>query len=117
MNEATQKMVEELAAKLGTTAEHLWGVLVRQAPISSLCDVLAIAAWFAGLVWAFRLVTRKTTENENGDAEWGYEGVFWAWTVWGVTAGILVLVAGCSFATIVSGFLNPEYWALKQVLP
>ena len=35
MNEATAKLIEELAAKLGTTAEHLWGVLVRQAPISA----------------------------------------------------------------------------------
>ena len=40
MDEKFQKLIEALAAKLGTTAEHLWGVLVRQAPISGAVDLV-----------------------------------------------------------------------------
>lgn len=116
MNEATTKLVEELAAKLGTTAEHLWGVLVRQAPISGVCDALAIVAWIIGLAWALRLVRSKTKETD-GDAEWEDEGAFFAWLVWGITAAVVMIVAGACFGDIVASIVNPEYWALKQVMP
>lgn len=117
MNEATTKLVEELAAKLGTTAEHLWGVLVRQAPISGVCDALAIVAWIIGLAWALRLVRSKTTDQGNGCAEWTDEGALVAWLVWAFTASVVMLVAGACFAEIVASIVNPEYWALKQVMP
>ena len=29
MNDKTEQLVRELAEKLGTTVEHLWGVLVQ----------------------------------------------------------------------------------------
>ena len=117
MNEATTKLVEELASKLGTTAEHLWGVLVRQAPISGVCDALAIVAWIIGLAWALRLVRSKTKEPEDGYAEWTGEGAFFAWLVWGLTAAFAMLVAGANLGCIVASIVNPEYWALKQVMP
>jgi hypothetical protein len=117
MNEATTKLVEELAAKLGTTAEHLWGVLVRQAPISGVCDALVIVAWIIGLAWALRLVRSKTEKPKTGYAEWGEEGALLAWLVWGITAAFVMIVAGACFADIVASLVNPEYWALKQVMP
>jgi len=117
MNEAMQKMIEELASKLGTTAEHLWEVLCKQAPINSLCLMLASVAGFVGLLWAFRFVTRKTKEPEDSHAEWEDDGAALAWIIWGITAiGLMVLFVG-SIPTIVTGFINPEYWALKQVSP
>lgn len=33
MNEQTEKLLREIAAKIGTTGEHLWGVLIQQAYI------------------------------------------------------------------------------------
>jgi len=118
MNEATTKLVEELATKFGTTAEHLWGVLVRQAPISGVCDAIAIVAWIIGLAWALRLVKSKTQKPESGYAEWEDEAfAFFAWMVWGITAAVVLIVAGVCFADIVASIVNPEYWALKQVMP
>lgn len=51
MNEETRKLIESLAASLGTTAEHLWQVLLRQAYISFWTDLLfytitAVGVWF-----------------------------------------------------------------------
>ncbi len=40
MDEQIEKLLRELAEKLGTTAEHLWGVLMRQAPISGVIGIL-----------------------------------------------------------------------------
>lgn len=53
MNEATQKMIEELATKLGVTAEHLWGVLCRQAPTSAVVGLAgdAVLLWLVVFAW------------------------------------------------------------------
>ena len=120
MDEKYAQLLETLATKLGTTAEHLWGVLVRQAPISgavdlALCIILALAVW---RLIAF--VKRKTTPSEDSSgrsrpAEWhGEEGPAWL-----VAAIMTTVLSGLIIATIpgiVSAFANPEYWALKQLL-
>ena len=44
MNDQTLQLLKQLADKLGTTAEHLWAVLVKQAGIEARMD-----AGFAGM--------------------------------------------------------------------
>lgn len=122
MDEKYRQLIEALAAKLGTTAEHLWGVLVRQAPISGavdlvLCIMIAAATW-----WWVALVKRKTmrppeTEtNSYPRAEWEGEGAILAWVA-AFIAGFLALVCVTGSAQwIVAAFANPEYWALKQLV-
>jgi hypothetical protein len=38
MDDKTFQALTNLATKLGTTAEHMWGVLLRQAPITGVID-------------------------------------------------------------------------------
>lgn len=113
MNEQTAKLIQDLAAKLGTTAEHLWGVLVRQAPLSAAIDLIQLV-----VIWviAFGLLKRaavawKKSETEDNEVEVGAYSLFAGLAV---VAGIAVFLA-CPHG-IVSGFFNPEYWALKQIL-
>ena len=124
MNEETSKLIQQLAAKLGTTAEHLWAVLCCQAPISAAVDSVLCVATVAAAWAAFRLVQRKTTpvktESESGyereEAEWKAESAFLAWTLWIVLAIVAVALVVTSASGIAAGFVNPEYWALKQIL-
>ena len=123
MNEQTEKLILELAEKLGTTAEHLWGVLVKQAQINAAIDLLImIVVLGISLVW-YRLVKSKTTKPpiSNDDpypyAEWSDEFAIIAWTllaIWGVGALIALL---CTISTVATALMNPEYWAIKQILP
>jgi len=119
MDEKFQKLIEALAAKLGTTAEHLWGVLVRQAPISGAVDLVLCVVIAAVTVWWVALVKRKTTcppETKTNRAEWRDEGAFLAWIVT-VIFGVLALISAIVSAQgIVAAFANPEYWALKQLV-
>lgn len=122
MDEKFQKLIEALAAKLGTTAEHLWGVLVRQAPISGAVDLVLCVVIAAVTVWWVALVKRKTTcppetkTNRYPKAEWRDEGAFLAWIVT-VIFGVLALISAIVSAQgIVAAFANPEYWALKQLV-
>lgn len=122
MNEQTEKLIRELADKLGTTAEHLWGVLIRQAGISGTINLLVCAAWCALLVWGYKLVRRKTTvppESEKDKyphAEWEDEGMAIAWAIWGIGTVITALTVGCNLEYIIGALANPEYWALKQIV-
>ena len=123
MNEQLQQALTELCAKLGTTVEHLWTVLIRQAYISGVVDLFAILIWTLFCVWSFRFAQKKTTvpEKTQGDqylmADWEEEGKVIAWVVWGAIVGIFLLTAGCSASSIIGSLFNPEYWALKQLIP
>jgi ABC-type Fe3+ transport system permease subunit len=124
MNEEISKLIQQLAEKLGTTAEHLWAVLCRQAPISATVDAVLCIAAIAATWAAFRLVKRKTTPvktksvsgYERQDAEWEDEPAFLAWILWIVLAIIAVATVMISANGIAAGFVNPEYWALKQII-
>ena len=117
MDEKTAQLIEAIASKLGTTAEHLWGVMIRQAAIDSVvhASVFAVAvAWFS---WWVRFVLRKTTPTEDYRyGEWHGEGAVLVWTVTVVVGALLLATFFIGVAGVVAGFTNPEYWALKQIL-
>ncbi|MEY2500558.1 MAG: hypothetical protein QOI07_892 [Verrucomicrobiota bacterium] len=115
MNEQTTKLIEELAQKLGTTAEHLWSVLVRQAPISASVDFIQLIGLWALSYFLIRYAVKKwrDCDIEGEDCE----GRVMMATI---ASGIVFVMAMIAFFTapgnIVSGFFNPEYWALKQII-
>jgi len=87
MNEQTQQLIEKLAEKLGTTAEHVWAVLVRQAPLSSATDAIALCIYAAVMVWGYRMVREKT--KDDGDWNDNCGSIALPWIIWG--AGMLFL--------------------------
>lgn len=112
MDEKYAQLLETLATKLGTTAEHLWGVLVRQAPISGATN-LVLCIIGALLLW--KLITFVNHKTINRDADWYYER-HPAWFGVGVVAFAVSIGILVSIPKIVYAFANPEYWALKQLL-
>lgn len=116
MDGQTMIILEKLAEKLGTTVEHLWGVLVNQAPISAAVDMLiTIILWVLAVLW-LRKVRENTKKNEDGYKEWDYEPAGFAWICVFALFVISFMVTVSSLPLIVAGFANPEYWALKQLI-
>ena len=113
MDDKTLQALTALANKLGTTAEYLWGVLVRQAPITGAIDLAVMGAWGVGCVLLVRFVQRKTCGDEP---KWGDElGRILAWCgVLGVCA-VVAIIVGFQFSPAMTAIVNPEYWALRQV--
>lgn len=109
MDEKTAQLIERLAAKLGTTAEHLWGVLVRQAPISGATDLGVLIASFA-IAALLGVIALRTKDEDEG-------GMSFAVGMAALIAGASALAMFMSGASIIAAaFFNPEYWALKQIL-
>ncbi len=110
MNEQTQTLVKELAAQFGTTAEHLWGVLVKQALLTGIGNSFAFCALLVIALSGFVYIKVNTVEfDKKGDTE----GFYFLWGLMAFIAAIIMLKLGKEAVTC---FINPEYWALQQLL-
>lgn len=122
MDEKTLQALTDLAEKLGTTSEYLWGALIKQAPITGAVDLMIMVAWVAAAAGWFALVKRKTTEPPKSDedryprAEWVEESAFIGWVSVAIFSLIAGVVVSSTLSITIAALLNPEYWALAQIL-
>lgn len=113
VNPETVNLLRDLADRLGTTSERLWEVMVRQAPISSATTAaLLLVGWVAvvsvaKLGWAKRAILQSDAYEFHSIVL----GTFLA-----VSTLALIIVSVFSVNMIVTGFLNPEYVPLREIL-
>jgi hypothetical protein len=119
VNDELQKELAGLAAKLGVSVEHLWGVLVRQAFIdglSSLVTVFCCGAAGVGVLWFFiyrRRQYKLTAEPKERFFLSTNEPL--EYLVLGIILLAIVAVAGNNFYWVISDFFNPEFYALRHL--
>lgn len=115
MNEHTAALLQGLAAKLGTTSEYLWAILLKQAPVYAYVALFQYAVTVLVLVALFRYRIQVgkflTTLCEETEAL-GVIGLI----VIGIASIIWLLACVFAFESVVTAFVNPEYWALDKVL-
>jgi K+-transporting ATPase A subunit len=112
MNEVA-KTLQVLATQLGTTVEHLWGVLLRQAPITGVVSIIQYIIVFVCCYYAFKGTKYIKTEIDNGSRDetwWCLPIITW------VILGVFLAATFFSIDDTVACFINPEYWALEHVL-
>lgn len=110
MDEQTYRLLEQLATQFNVTVEYLWGVLVRQAFINSLNNVLV----FLLIIAAFFLLTKWTIRAKDEIEEiWPGAPIL---IFWGLLVIFSLIFSITSFQDTLTGFLNPEYFALQQIL-
>ena len=116
MNDQTTKLLEQLASKLGTTSQYLWGVLLKQAPIDATISLIQTAIILL-MGWGLWKV-HKNLMNDDASISYSQQGeavgipMILATILWAVFFIAAFLCAG----EIVYGYFNPEYWALHKVL-
>lgn len=112
MTQETVELIRQLADKLGTTAEHLWAVLIVQAPIYSISILIAIMIALVSLA-AVICICIKKREEADYDIAWVLDLII----LLGIGLFLGVGTAAVINAPLIlAGFLNPEYWALKQLI-
>lgn len=104
MNEEILKRIDALAAKLGVTAQYLWGVMVREAKVEGsldggLCVICAAVSFWCG---------RRAVAMINSEDDVAILPIIIAFVT-----GVFAL--GFAYSSI-SGFANPEYFALNGIL-
>lgn len=122
MDEKTLQSLTALANKLGTTAEYLWGVLLKQAPIAGVTSIFISAVWIMLTVILVRFVLKKTTapqktkEDPYPHADWCGDGAAVALTAVFFFVVLSAFAMIDAFPMAIAAIVNPEYWALKQIL-
>ena len=113
MNEELGRKLAELAGKLGTTVEHLWSVLIRQAYIdgvsSLLTTLLSVAVGFVA-IFLF-LHVRRDREKYLGK----YAPAFAEYFILTIVLLFVAAVAGSNLYWVISDFFNPEFYALRHL--
>lgn len=123
MDEKTLQALTTLATKLGVTAEYLWSVLLKQAPISGAINLLVCAAWIVGVyawarfVYCSTAVPEPTADNRYPKPIWTDDvahALGWISVV--VSVFVVTLIVGLYLPLIAAALFNPEHWALQQIL-
>jgi len=112
MNKETTKLLEALSQKLGTTTEYLWKALVAQAPVNSINNIIESLVWIILGFGLYKLHRRFVKLEVYDDPDIIGPVMLVLGIVWVV--GTMVIVG--SIGETITGFVNPEYWALKEIL-
>jgi len=123
MDDKTIALVDKLASRLGTTSQYLWSVLVKQAMISGIVDLCIYIVVIFILYKSYWFIHRNTlipppSEDERyPEANWSDSGNrFFAWFIYAILFVASVLLIIFSLEKVSSAFLNPEYWALQELI-
>jgi hypothetical protein len=108
MSEQLLQRLDALAVKLGVTAQYLWGVLVKQARVEMWQDI-GLASFFVLAAIGSSTLGVFLVKDDDPDADG--VGLFCLL----ISLVILGVAVGYGRAALTEG-LNPEYWALQQVL-
>ncbi|MFF2413499.1 hypothetical protein [Bacillus safensis] len=107
--------IDKLAAKLGVAAEHVYGVLVKQAMANGITDVI-IGLVVTTILIAVFSAGKKAFVKSNISS--GMDIL--DWSMFTAVVGIAVVVGfgfGLSFLTDgIKAVINPEYYAIKEIL-
>jgi uncharacterized membrane protein len=112
MSDKLANVIAKLAHELGVAAAHVYGVLVRQAIVEGVQDiVLAVILGTVSTVLIKLAVWMFRKYSDNYDEGWQIGGVFVV-----IAAVVAVSLAITSLYLGIGELLNPEYYAIKDVL-
>jgi hypothetical protein len=107
--ETLNKALDVLGQRFGATGAHLWAVVVRQQIIGSIVSLVGWGGFFATAAYLCWRAADRPWVRECHDPE-----VIKFWVH--VGASVLALVAITIIGINIQGLLNPEYYALKDLV-
>ena len=118
MDENTRKLLEDLAQTLGTTVDQLKQVLIRQAYISLWSDIVWYVIWLALAALAYKLgkVIFNAAKKDDFESWMSQEAKFCLSVFICCLAASLTVISFTAIEGTITKIVNPEYWALEQVL-
>ena len=113
MSEELETLIIQLANKLGVTAEYLFGVLAKQGVYENVSNLITWVV-FTAISTLTMQATYKDCTKAFKDDEFHIKVVFFAISCLG---SIMCLAAAILIGSWITAIMNPEYWALQQLLP
>lgn len=111
-----------IATGFNTTIEYVWPIMIKQQVVQAWSSLVLILFWFLVFFLCIKVLypyasNKRRTYEKKG---WGDDGdVGWFCLAWlpVISFGIISLVYFCSsIQCVITGFINPEYAAIKDVM-
>jgi hypothetical protein len=99
-------VLEKLAGKLGVTTDYLWGVMIKQASITAVTDIIQ---YIVITIVSYLVFKKAIKYNWNSDK-------FPFIPIAAGFMGIMVIMVFFAFPNTLTALINPEYWALDKIL-
>jgi hypothetical protein len=121
MNDQLQKALTELANKLGTSVQYLWKVLVSQAKINAITDIIMwVIVIRSGVILGmlhYRFSKEKETDKYSYNSYYdNNDSAGFIMATLGIGWFIFLIICFINIPDLVSSLFNPEYWALKEIV-
>lgn len=122
MEEKAFEYIDAIAANLGVAAEHVYGALLKQAMVSGLRSLVYIIICLAvgyAIIKMFMRIYSDVKEGEDGlfvDSYGVSLGGLFALMFGGMALIIMLLAIMADISNATTALLNPEYWAIKEIL-
>lgn len=117
MDDKTFAALQALAAKLGTTAEYLWALLIKGLPVEGAVHLffstLLIAPLIAGTTYGFMRFGKDIKSNDYHTAD---GALSWMFLVGPCVFFLFVVCLSTDIPGAVTKIVAPEYAALKYIL-
>ena len=102
--------LDTIAGKLGVAADHIWGVLVKQAVVSGWTDLALLAVFWVPLLTAQIAGIRWYMKQEKpSDDNFAIPGIP------AVMLVVLTIVTLILAPQAIQALINPEYWAFHDL--
>jgi len=110
MEEFTQ-FLEKMANVLGVTIDKVWEILLKQAFISGMLDIVIYSCLVLSCTYVYRFIKAKAGTFNMHEAE--NVSMWTLFLIWSVIVGCIILL---NINSTVAALFNPEYWALNKLI-
>ncbi|PRO41458.1 hypothetical protein [Bacillus sp. LLTC93] len=108
--------IDKLAAKLGVAAEHVYGVLVKQAVVNGVLSTLMMIAGIIVAVLLTKSFAKKSREHQKHIGEYDLNPYLIIQCCTGLALAVLCIAGLVNGSDMVGKIINPEYYAIKEIL-
>ena len=119
MKEEIAPLIRELAQELGVATEYLWSVMVSQASVYVLSMLIALIFLVGVMIIVILGIKSRAKKHGSLGKALGNDNEVPAYVLIIVLFIITVVTFMSIMLTIqpfITALLNPEYWALEQIL-
>jgi hypothetical protein len=110
MNPELLSRLDALAAKLGVASGQLWEILIRQARLDAINDIVWGLVQVAAIWFLVRLGYRKIKADPHGWDDW-----IMAYILGGLACFMMSVFAVINLSGAPIQLINPQYWAFRQI--
>lgn len=118
MKEEILKRMDALADKLGTSAQFLFNLYVKQAHVQVIETITYGILFVVLALVSTKIMLKGFHQFNNKDMHWREANKGLRWVITGILTAVVAFIFLLAFmdGDIYTAMMNPQYWAFKEIL-